>query len=301
MANRNEQLFLRVVEAGSLKAAAEQIGSDPSAVSRRVAALEARLGVKLLNRSTKRSFPTEAGQRYYEGMRRIADAQAALEADVTGLVDTPSGRLRIAAPVDFGARFVTPVLSSLQERYPDLSIELMLGSSFLDLVEQGVDVAVRIGNLPDSSLIAKRLGTVPRVIVASRDYADQHCLPEDPSQLSAHPFIFYRHGQSEDTFDLVRHGKSESVNVTGRITANSVTAIRTLVADGRGLHLGPRWAFEDDLAAGSMVQVLPTHDLHAYPLHALYVAGAFVPAKVRAFIDQMTVATKRSSSLSLSS
>ena len=297
MAETNEQLFLRVVDAGSLKAAAEQIGADPSAVSRKIAALEGRLGVKLLERSTKRSVPTEVGAQYYEGMRRLVDAQLSLEASVAGLVDTPTGRLRVTAPVDFGARFVAPVLAALQDDYPELSVELLLGSTFVDLVEQGVDVAIRIGRLPDSSLIAKRLGAVPRVIVGARSYFERFSLPARLEDLSRHDFVFYGPGQRELDITAGVGKSAATVTVKGKFTANSVTAIRTLVASGRGLHLGPYWAFEEGLADGSLTRVLPDAPLASFPLHALYASGGFVPAKVRQFIDRLAEALKDEPSL----
>ncbi|MEO1188653.1 MAG: LysR substrate-binding domain-containing protein, partial [Pseudomonadota bacterium] len=253
MADPNELLFLRVVEAGSLKAAAEQISADPSVVSRRIASLEARLGVQLLKRSTRRSSPTKAGERYYSGLRRLIDEQFALETEVAGTLDTPTGRLRIAAPVDFGGRFVAPVIAELQAKYPALAVDLVLGSAFADLVEAGIDVAVRIGALPDSSLIAKRIGAVPRVIVASKDYVDANGAPTRPSDLEKQPFIFYGGGQRDLKIKLNKKDESEIVTVYGSITANSVTAIRIFVRAGRGLHLGPVWAFEDGLSNGSII------------------------------------------------
>lgn len=293
MVETHEHLFLRTVEAGSLKAAAEQSGADPSAVSRKLAALEARLGVKLLNRSTRRSTPTEAGQRYYEGLRRILDEKAALEADITKLVDTPTGRLVVAAPVDFGARFVAPIVAELQDRHPDLEADLKLSSGFADLAEEGIDVAIRIGRLPDSSLIARRLGAVPRVLVASSQYLAAHTAPMQIADLKRHAFVFYQPGQRE--LDI-RIGQ-QSVTVTGRISANSITAVRALVAAGRGLHLGPVWAFEDGLADGSLKMVLPGQPLEAFPLHAIYRPTNFVPAKVRVFIDAMARAVRQEPSL----
>lgn len=287
MIETNEQLFLRVVEAGSLKAAAEQVHTDPSAVSRKIAALEDRLGVKLLQRSTKRSRPTEAGAQFYEGMRGLVEQQSALEARVAGLVDTPTGRLRITAPVDFGAQFVTPVLSELQEQAPNLKVELLLGSSFSDLVEQGIDVAIRIGRLPDSSLIARRLGSVPRVIVASSDYVEANGAPKTPQEAEAHPFIIYRPEQNNSSVTMRRDGKNHAMTLSGPLTVNSVSAIRELVRMGKGLHLGPTWAFAKELAEGSIVQVLPDYALEAFPLHAVYVSSSYTPAKVRAFIDLM--------------
>lgn len=297
MADTNEQLFLRVVEAGSLKAAAEQIGSDPSAVSRRISALEARLGVKLLERSTKRSTPTEAGQDYYDGMRRIVDEQMALEAHVTGLVDKPTGRLSVTAPVDFGAKFVAPVLAKLQDEAPDLTIDLRLGSAFSDLIGQGLDVAIRIGQLEDSSLIAKRLAFVPRVLVAAPSYLERYDPIETARDLERYDFIHYRPGDRQVELTLEKDGALETITAHGHFSANSVSAIRALVVAGRGIHKGPVWAFEDELRNGAVVPVLPDWCIAAYPVHALYAPSAFVPAKIRRFIDLSAETFKASGSL----
>ncbi|WP_227268115.1 LysR family transcriptional regulator [Roseobacter weihaiensis] len=297
MNETNEQLFLRVVEAGSLKAAAEQVNADPSAVSRKIAALEDRLRVKLLQRSTKRSVPTEAGTEYYEGMRALIEQQSALEARIAGAVDTPTGRLRITAPVDFGSEFVAPVLSALQEQAPDLKVELLLGSTFSDLVEQNIDVAIRIGRLPDSSLIARRLGAVPRVIVASKGYVEKNGAPKTPDEAEAHSFIIYRPDQNNTSIKLRRDGKQFSMPMSGNLTVNSVSAIRKLVSDGKGLHMGPTWVFKDGLAEGSLVQLLPKYALEAFPLHAVYVPTSYVPAKVRAFIDIMKTSVRANTAI----
>lgn len=298
MTDTNEQLFLRVVEAGSLKAAAEQINADPSAVSRKIAALEDRLGVKLLLRSTKRSVPTEAGATYYAAMRHLLEQQAAVEARIAGTVDTPTGTLRVAAPVDFGAEFVAPVLADLQATAPDLKVELLLGSAFADLSAQGIDVAIRIGRLPDSSLIARRLGAVSRVIVASRSYIEAHGAPQSPAELGNHPFIFYRPEQINRQVSLRRSGQEFRATMTGHFCANSISVIRQQVAAGRGLHLGPRWAFDAGLQDGSLVAILPDYALDAFPLHAIYIATSYVPAKIRAFVDRMAGSVKNSASLS---
>jgi len=291
--DEKEAIFLRVVEAGSFKAAADQMRTDPSSVSRKVAALEARLGVKLLERSTRRTMPTEAGAQYYDGLHRLHEEQLALEARVTGNADQPTGLLRVAAPVDFGALFVAPVLRDLQIRHPQLSVELLLGSSFMDLTEQGLDVAVRIGRLPNSSLIAKRLGSVPRVLVASRGYVSRCGIPATPDALACHSFIFYTRAQSQTGLSLTKDGTTHHVEMRGNFTVNSVAAIRTLVAEGHGIHLGPVWAFREGLEAGDLVALLPDYQLEAYPLHALYTATSYVPAKIRAFIDAMVAHAKQ--------
>ena len=295
--NSLDQIYIRVVEAGSLRSVAMELGIDPSSVSRKITALEDRLQAKLLRRSTKRSVPTEAGQRYYEGVRRLLDERAALEADVAGLIDEPRGRLRIGAPVDFGARFVAPVVAELLKAAPELDVELVLGSRFENLTEAGLDAVVRIGTLSDSSLIAKRLGVVPRVIVASADYVEANGLPEKPADLPDHPFIFYRAGQRQLTISLARGRENAEIEVTGRVAANSVTAIRQLVQGGSGLHLGPLWAFEEDIANGRLVTVLDEWELAAFPLFVLWPQADFLPAKVRAFAERMADAVAREPSL----
>lgn len=283
--------FLRVVDAGSMKAAAEQLGTDPSSISRRIGALEARLGVKLLRRSTRRSTPTEAGQAYYEGLRRLLEQQETLEATIGDAQDNPKGLLRVAAPVDFGARFVAPVLQSMQRAHSDLQIDLQLGSRALDLSEQAIDVAVRIGRLPDSALRCRHLGDVPRVIVASKQYLDTNGRPQEPEDLAKHNFIFYGRHQSQLPIRLHGPGSVETVSVSSNFSVNSITAIQRLVSSGAGMHLGPTWAFNDGLKSGDLERVLPAHGLEAFPVHALYPASAFVPAKVRVFIDMMVART----------
>lgn len=283
----SEQIFLRVVEAGSLKAAAEQIGLDPSAVSRKLAALEARLGVKLLERSTRRTVPSDAGRRYYEGMRRLIDEQTALEARVAEFAEKPAGRLRVTAPVDFGARFVTPVISALRQEAPDLAIELHLGSHFFDLTEQGIDVAIRIGQLDTRGMSARRVGAVPRVLVASAAYLDQHAPIERPEDLASHPFVLYRAGQTSLTLRMAHRGQPRSIVVSGELSANSVSSVRELVLRGHGLHMGPVWAFQDEIKRGRLRAVLPAYTLPSFPLHAVHAPSHYLPAKISSFIDRL--------------
>lgn len=280
-----EKIFLRVVEAGSLKAAAEQLNTDPSSVSRKVSSLEARLGVKLLQRSTKRSVPTEAGTIYYEGLRKLADEQQALEERVTGQTDAPRGMLKVAAPLDFGALFVAPLLQEMLDNHNELTVEMVLGSQFDNISAEGIDVAVRVGKLPDSSLVCRRLGTVPRVLVASRSYVEKHGLPRSPEDLSSYDFVFYTGKQRIAPVTATGPDGPVSVDVTGRFTVNSVAALRALVEDGKGMHLGPVWAFREGIKSGRLVALLQDYELEAFPVHALYASTAYVPAKIRAFID----------------
>jgi len=195
-----QQLFLQIVEAGSFKQAGEQLHLEPSSLSRKMAALEKRLKVKLLHRSTRDTRPTNLGQRYYDGLRQLLDGEIGLEGELPSGVKLLTGTLRVSAPVDFGAEFVVPVVREMLHRAPELSLELLFSSQFANLVEDNIDVAVRIGSMPNSSLIARPIGEVPRVLVASDSYLKCHGVPEDPDDLNGHNF----------TLNSPRPGKKEA-------------------------------------------------------------------------------------------
>lgn len=283
----NESTFIRVVEAGSLKAAAEQIGTDPSSVSRKIAALEARLGVKLLQRSTRRSTPTEAGEHYYKGMRKLLDEKAALESYVAHESDTPRGLLRVSAPNNFGEEHVAPVLTSMMAMYPELRIEIILSSSRVDMTGQGIDVAIRFGELPDSSLICRKLSDIPTVLVASPHYLKNRSTPKVPADLASHDFILFTRLQLEDPIRFKGKNGTESVKISERYIINNAQVIRQLVLDGFGISIGAAWPFREYIETGELVQLLPEYEMPPYPIHATYPATAFVPAKIRRFVDLM--------------
>lgn len=285
----DDALFLAVIDGGSFRAAASASGLDPSRVSRRIAALEARLGVKLLNRTTRASSPTEAGARYAEGVRRLAQARAALLAEVTGGRDAPRGRLRVAAPVDFGARFVAPVLSEMSAEHAELVVDLRLGSANVDLLAEGIDVAVRIGRLPDSALTARRIGASRRVLVAVPALAARVAVPGD---LRSIPMVSYRPGLTEVPVAFDLDGARHEVRMPSRIGVNSMSAVRAMVLAGRGAHLGPDWAFADDVAAGRLTRLLPDAAFAAFPVHALWSPTPFQPAASRAFVAAMADALR---------
>lgn len=288
--NDAEKLFLRVVETGSFKRAAEQLNQEPSSVSRKIAALENRLKVKLLRRSTQCTTPTELGQLYYERMRHIIDEQNQLEEELRSGVNRLIGTLRISAPVGFGTRFVVPVITQMQEQAPELKVELLLGSHFENLLEKNLDVAVRIGTLTESSLIVKKLGHIDRVLVASKRYLDSHGIPVTLDQLERHNFILYspEQGRSDIMFEdgtYFPHTKIHS-----NITVNSVSTVRQLVIDSVGIHLGPVWLFEQDLKTGVVEQLLPTMKLKSFPVSAVYPMRTFLPFKMREFTRLMSEA-----------
>ena len=277
-------MFLRIVEAGSLRAVAQEFGVQPSAVSRRLAKLEARLGVRLLQRSTAESVPTDAGTRYYEELHPLLEQLDVIEARARGIAESPAGLLRVAAPADFGTRFVAPALGDLSAAHPELRIQLLLASGFSNLVTEGIDVAIRVGHLSDSSLVGVRLGSVARVLVAAPAYLERRGTPRTAADLEAHDFVFY--GQVQERARIQFEDGAE-VGMTGRLAVNSAYAVVALVERGHGIHLGPRWAFQDLLESGKVVQLLPDRALRAFPLHALRPEMRFVPAKTRAVIEAM--------------
>lgn len=286
----DERLFLRIVESGSLKAAAEQIGADPSAVSRRLAALEARLGHELVRRSTRGSTPTDVGRRYYEGLSPLIEQQDALESSIANETDEPRGILRVTAAPEFGVRFVVPVLEQIQGRHPDLAVQLALGSSFYDLEAAGLDAAIRIGRLPDSSLVVRRLARVPRVLVAAPSYIERRGRPATVAALAAHRFLGYR--TTDGTAHLQMRspeGQSREVTVRSNFTVDSISTLVRLTEAGRGLCYGPLWAFANGLDSGHLERLLPKHQLDAPPVQALFPSRRYLPAKTRAFVDAMAV------------
>lgn len=277
----NEQIFVKVVESGSFKGAAELLNIDPSLISRRVANLEKKLNVKLMERSTKQSIPTEQGHIYFQGLKKLLEEQNALENFVSGTVNIPSGHLKVTAPHDFGVEFVSDVLETMSEEYSGLTVELALGSHFEDLLTQGIDVAIRVGELTDSNLICRKIGNVPRVLVASKAYIEKYGMPKRIHDLENHRFIFYTKQHSESGITI----GTKTIKPQCQFVINSVSAIKQLVLRDKGMHLGPVWVFKDDIETGKVVCVLPDEKYKSYPMHVLYLSRSYTPAKIRHFID----------------
>lgn len=280
--------FLRVIETGSITAAARDLDTDVSTVSRRIAALEARLGVQLLERGPKRSEPTAAGLRFYEGMRRLIDEQDALEAEVRGEAAVPRGLLRVACPTNLGELHLTGWTIAFQEQHPVLEVELLLDDRYVDLRAANVDVAIRIGALSDSSLTARRIGAMELGLYAAPRYLGQHAPIRQPSDLSGHDFVLFSFLQAGDQIALAcDDGRTERIAMRSRLSINNVGAISHAVAYGAGVHAGPLWLFEPLRGQGVVERVLPDWQAPLYPVHAVHNYGRKPPAKVRFFIDNL--------------
>ncbi|MFA7431325.1 MAG: LysR family transcriptional regulator [Rhodospirillaceae bacterium] len=279
-------VFVRVVEEESFSAAARVLGLSKSAVSKQVAALEERLGARLLNRTTRRLALTDAGTAFFERAQRIlADAEEA-EAAVTQLSTAPRGVLRVNAPVTFGVQHLGPLLPAFMAAYPELAVDLVLNDRFVDLVEEGFDVAVRIGRLSDSSLIARRLAPLRRLLVASPEYVAVHGAPQQPDDLRNHACLLYTYLLRGDAWSLTGpNGRTTEVRVTGRLRANNGDVLRSALLGGMGIAYTPSFIVGRDLAEGRLVRVLPGWEDVSAAVYAVHPHARLVPPKVRAFVD----------------
>jgi DNA-binding transcriptional LysR family regulator len=280
------EAFVKVSETQSFTEAAERLGQSKSAISRHISALEAELGARLFHRSTRTLALTEAGQSYYERMVRIlSDVEEANRA-VTQLQAAPRGRLRINAPMSFGFLHLAGVLPDFLERFPEVTIDLVMNDRFVDLVDEGFDVAVRIGGMVDSTLIAKRLGPIRRVICASPAYLQRRGTPRTPDDLRQHDCLLNSNVQASHEWSFSKpEGGMWSVDVRGPVTANNGDALRVAALKGLGLTLLPTFIVGADLQAGNLVTVLDEYVMQRLSMHAVYPTARHLSPKVRAFVD----------------
>ncbi|WP_413725638.1 LysR substrate-binding domain-containing protein [Sodalis sp. RH16] len=293
--------FVRVVESGSFSAVANELRATQSAVSKQVAALEKALGAKLLVRTTRSLALTEEGERYFEQARRLVAEIAEAEAGLIKGEGQLRGWIRVAASVGFGRLKLMPLVKSFMAAHPDVKIDLRLNDGFIDLVEQGIDVSVRIGDLPDSGLIARRIGTSHRMLLAHRDYLRTLPkgvrVPVNPEDLQAHECIVYTGMSNSDlwTFTagagaLETKGTIKSIHVEGHIQTNSSEVLRFAVTTGMGIGFSPTWLFDAELACGEIVRLMPDWESPQSPIHAVSPPERKHSAKVRAFVEHLSAA-----------
>ncbi len=285
MSDRLQELtvFVRVAETGSFSRTARELGLSQPSVSRIVSGLEARLGVSLLLRSTRRITLTEAGLDLLDRARRImADVEDA-EAAARG-ADGLRGILRIALPVTYGVREVIPRLPLFMQAHPDLRIELMMADRLEDLVAEGVDVAIRLGRLADSSLKARKIASAPRMAVASPDYLARRGSPETPGDLAGHDVILGP-GPARQTWSFQRGTATVSVAAEGRLQAASAEGVIAAARAGLGIALASLWMCRSELARGELVPLLTGFKLDPVDAHAVFPPGRDPSRKARAFID----------------
>lgn len=279
------QAFAKVVALGSYAEAGRALGLTRSAVSKAVMELEQVLGARLLDRTTRRVGPTEAGRAYYDRCVDILAAIEETELQVSRLHDEPKGVLKVNAPASFGALYLGAATADVMAAYPDLKVELTLNDRFIDPIEEGVDVTVRIGALPDSSLIARKLAPARRVLAASPDYLKAHGTPKSPDELVHHRAMTFGHSQAAQRFELTRGADAVSVPVKSCLCSNNGDVLRAAALHGNGIVLLPTFLIGPDIAAGKLRIVLPGHEPTGLDIYAVYAPNRYLAAKTRVFID----------------
>lgn len=282
------EAFVRVVDSGSFTRAAERLGVTRAAVSKHVRQLEEHLGVRLLNRTTRQVALTETGATFYERATSILDDMAEAELAASRLNEEPRGVLRVAAPMSFGTLHLADAIGDFMTRWPDVTVQLSLNDRFVDLIEEGFDVGVRIGKLSDSSLIARKIAPMPIVLCAAPDYLSNHGAPERPDDLRKHDCLHYGNLETSGSWKLEdASGTTRSVTIASRVCVNNGDVLRKVALAGQGIALLPSFLILDDVRAGTLAHVLPAYTAPEASLYAIYPPNRYLAAKVRVFIDHL--------------
>lgn len=287
---RDYAVFVAVVDSGGFTPAARSLGLTKSAVSKRVALLEDRLGARLLDRTTRRLRPTGPGLSFLESCRRVLAEVEAAEAAVSSLHTEARGTLRVNAPMSFGLRHLGGLLPPFLERHPGLSVDLVLNDRVVDLIDEGFDVAVRIADLVDSALIARRLAPARLVVCAAPAYWRRHGRPERPQDLAGHECLIYSYQPNIAEWPFRMPGGGRGARVGGRLRANNGDVLRAAAVAGLGVALAPTFIVGDDLRAGRLETALEGFEAPPLAIHAVFPPGRHPTAKVRAFVDHMIAA-----------
>lgn len=278
------RIFVRVVEAQSFTAAARELGSSPPAVTRAVAFLEDITGARLLTRTTRSVTLTEPGAQYYDDCKRLLGDLEEAEAAAGGAYARPSGTLTITAPVLFGQMYVFPLMTEFLDLYPEMRGRVLLFDRIVNIVEEGIDLALRIGNMADTSMSAIKVGTVRRIICGSPEYFARHGRPKVPTDIGEHNVIAFT-GSSTPLDWHFGGDQKTSLSVTSRLQTNSIEAARKAAIDGWGLVRLLSYQAIPSIEAGSLEVVLRDYEPEPIPIHIVHPEGRHAPAKVRAFID----------------
>ena len=279
------QIFVKVADSNGFAAAARKLNISPPAVTRAISMLEDNLGTRLLVRTTRSVRLTESGQRFLEDSRRILSDLEQAEQAAVGSHAKPHGELSVTASVLFGQMFVTPILSDFLTVHPQLKAQTMYVDRVVNLMDEGLDVAIRIGSLPDSSLVAIRCGSIRRVTIASPDYIKENGLPKKPEDLSNHSLIQSMVINSSHEWIFQRSGKPLHIHIEPRIRMNTNDAVINMVKRGGGISQLLSYQIAPYIADGKLQTILETYELPTLPVHVVHQEGRMVSAKVRTFVD----------------
>lgn len=282
-------LFLRIVEKGGMAAAGRELGLSPATVSERLAALENYYGARLLTRTTRSISLTDEGRELVSGARRILAEAEELEARIRLGVEKISGTIRISAPVDLGRNRIAPLLDDFMQQHREIHIDLTLSDGYIDLVSEGIDLAIRFGELGDSTLRARKIGSNRRVVCAAPDYFKAHGTPKHPSDLAHHNCILMRFGGLVDSsWRFIVDNREKSFVLRGNRIANDGELVRKWCVAGHGIALKSIWDVRDDLNSGALRQILKPFAPPPASLQIVYPAGATQPRRIRLLMDHLS-------------
>jgi len=279
-------VFVEVVKADSFTTAAKELDLSRSVVSKYITRLEQRLGVRLLNRTTRRLSLTEAGRQFFQQSQSALMQLENAEGEILAMQAEPRGLLRISVPSSFGIMHLAPLMPQFQKIYPDLKLDLSINDKIVDIVDEGIDIAIRIGELPDSTLIAKRIAQCRYVVCASPTYFEQHDKPIIPEDLTQHNCLLFQFWNTPNQWQfLSKDNQFIDVKVRGEVVSNNSLALRKIMLNNGGISMAPTFLVGDDIKNGHLISVLS--DCHIKPLsiYAVYPHRQYLTAKVRAFLE----------------
>lgn len=282
------RVFTAVAEAGSFVSAADALGMSKAAVSRYVSDLEARLGVRLMHRTTRKLSLTGEGEVFLARSREILASIEASELELSTRADTATGSLKVSVPVSFGIRHLAPLWGKFLDRHPRVSLDVQLADRVIDLVEEGFDLAVRIARLPDSSLVSRKLASTRLVLCASPDYLERRGVPRHPRELAQHDVVGYSLFSTGDQWQFTGPEGAVAVKVRPRLWTNNGDTCVAASVRGAGIQLQPTFLVAGELASGQLVEVLPRFRSIELGIYAVYPTRKFVLPKVRALVDHLT-------------
>jgi DNA-binding transcriptional LysR family regulator len=277
--------FVAVAEAGSFVAAADLTGMSKAAVSRHVAELEERLGVRLMQRTTRRLSLTDEGQRFLARCKELLTSIDEAESELSSNAGSPSGLVRVNAPLTFGTMHLAPLWGRFMDRYPKVTLDVTLGDRIVDLVEEGYDLAIRISNLPNSALVSRTLASTRMVLCASPQYLRVHGTPTHPSELAGHRIISFSYWMTRDEWHFTGPEGEAVVRIKAGMHTNNGDTCRFAALDHQGIILQPDFMIGGDLRAGALVELMPDYRAILLGIHAVYPSRKHLPLKVRRLID----------------
>lgn len=278
-------VFVAVVESGGFSPAARVLGISKSAVSKRITQLESDLGVKLLHRTTRQLSLTEAGEHFFEHAVIANTAARDAEDAVSQLQGDPKGKLRINTPMSFGRLHLAPLIPEFLKRYPEISIDMVMDDRIMDIVREGYDVAIRAGDLPDSSLIARKLAPLKNVLCCSPDYLKKNKKPSSIAELADHNCLVFTYSQDVKEWTFQLDNQIYTVEVTGNYQVNNSEALREALINGLGIGRLPTFVAGPDLKSGKLVSLFDEYRMPDKTIYAVFPERKYLPAKVRAFLD----------------